>query len=223
MAPNRQPEPAPLPGGAHDTADLVREARHGGQGAFVRLAEMYREEIYRMVYYRTRSPMDAEDLTQDIFLRAFERIGGLRDGDAFRSWLFRIAVNRVTDFQRQKRVLSWLGLAPRKREDEALPEGTAEPEAPLYLEKKEFWENFQKFVKRLSPMEREVFILRFLDHLDIAAIARVLGKKDSTVKTHLYRGLEKFRREEAFMEFGAFRATRAGESITKQGTEEEQP
>ena len=64
-----------------------------------------------------------------------------------------------------------------------------------YLERKEFWTRLNEFFSRLSPSEREVFRLKFLDGLCIREIAEVMEKNESTIKTHLYRAVEKFRRE----------------------------
>ncbi|MEJ2024773.1 MAG: sigma-70 region 4 domain-containing protein, partial [Deltaproteobacteria bacterium] len=61
--------------------------------------------------------------------------------------------------------------------------------------KKDFWNQVGGFLKKLSRVEKEVFLLRFLDHLTLKEIAETLGKGESTVKTHLYRALRKFRNE----------------------------
>ena len=73
---------------------------------FDQLIDRYQGDIYRMIYYRIRARMDAEDLTQDVFNRAIRSISRLREPDRFRSWLFRIAVNRVIDYLRKKSVRS---------------------------------------------------------------------------------------------------------------------
>ena len=84
--------------------DLVLKARDGDRVAFNRLVDRFQPEILRMVYYRVRPHAEAEDLTQDIFLKAFRNIGNLREANRFKSWLYRIAVNRVRDFHRRQRL-----------------------------------------------------------------------------------------------------------------------
>ena len=81
---------------------LVERARDGDRTAFEQLVSLFQDSIFRMVYYRTRSRMDAEDLTQEVFIKAFENLSNLRDLERFRTWLFRMAVNRVRDFHRQE-------------------------------------------------------------------------------------------------------------------------
>ena len=77
-------------GKAFQPDQLVEQAQAGDHLAFHRLADHYQPEIFRMIYYRTWSRMDAEDLTQDVFLRAYKHIGRLEAPGLFRSWLYRM-------------------------------------------------------------------------------------------------------------------------------------
>lgn len=145
-----------------------------------------------MIYYRTRSKMDAEDLTQDVFLRAFKNIGQLESPQLFRSWLYQIAINRVRDHHRRQRVKNLLGMVSMDDEAFQEPEEMAvAPQAPDGLSRQDFWRRVHSMLERLSRMEREVFTLRFLDQLSIKEISTAMKKNESTVKTHLYRALAK--------------------------------
>ncbi len=176
-----------------DQAAVVRQAAAGDREAFGELMDTYHQGIFAMVYCRITSRMDAEDITQEIFVRAFQGVKSLRDPGLFKSWLYRIALNAVNDFLRKKRLRSIFTLFTRERDDGEVPDPNGG--GPDYLERKEFWIRLKVFLSRLSPSEREVFRLRFLDGLCIREIAEVMEKNESTVKTHLYRGVEKFRRE----------------------------
>ena len=90
-----------------DLVACVEQARSGDRHAMNELICMFREDIYRMVYYRTGNRMDAEDLTQEIFLKVFDNLKGLKDTGMFRPWLYRVAVNRVNDYHRRKKFLSF--------------------------------------------------------------------------------------------------------------------
>lgn len=173
---------------------IVDQARAGDRNAFTTLVNLFHGDIYRMVYYRTRSRMDAEDLTQEIFMKAFKTIAGLRDGSRFKSWLFAIAVNGVHDFHRKKKLRSLLGFAgpvdSSTVDDNAAYEGC---DASDTMIKRDFWKEVTSFADGLPRMEREVFLLRFMDDLSIRDITRVLNKNENTVKTHLYRAVGKFR------------------------------
>jgi RNA polymerase sigma-70 factor (ECF subfamily) len=174
------------------TVELVEKAQAGDQTAFHRLVDHYQPEIYRMIYYRSRSKMDAEDLTQDVMLKAYKNIGHLKTPGVFRSWLFRIAVNRVRDYYRKKQFRSLFGMV--SMDDDSFhesPETAIAPEAEGGISRKDFWRQIEQMLGAFSRMEKEVFLLRFLDQMTIKEISATLKKNESTVKTHLYRALHK--------------------------------
>ncbi len=90
---------------------LVEKARGGSRTAFNELVDLFQKDIFRMVFYRTLSRMDAENLTQDIFIQAFKNLSRLKTPDWFRSWLFSISLNRIRDFHRKKRFMTLFGFS----------------------------------------------------------------------------------------------------------------
>jgi RNA polymerase sigma-70 factor (ECF subfamily) len=191
------------------TADLTRSAdawviaaKSGNKDAFGKLADLYYGDIFRMIYYRTQNRMDAEDLTQEVFLKAFRGLDNLTTANKFKGWLFRVAVNRVHDFHRRKKMMNLFKTNKRDAIDTPAnaTQGAANDPLETLLQKR-FQQETRLFLSRLSKMEREVFLLRFFDHLRIPEIAAVLKKSESTVKTFLYRALAKFKKDEAFQEF----------------------
>lgn len=187
-----------IPDTSAQLAALVNQARTGNRSALAQLADQFQQEIFRMVFYRIRSRVDAEDITQDVFLKAFQKISSVKEAAKFRGWLFSIALNRIRDFQRKKRFRSLF-----KKEDENIESHPIEqtdrdqPEALAQVMEKDFWRQVGLILKKLPTMEHEVFLLRFFDHLSIKEIAGVLKKNESTVKTHLYRALAKFKKDPA--------------------------
>ncbi len=174
---------------------LVKRAKAGSRSAFSELVDLFQDDIFKMVFYRTRTQMDAEDITQEVFMQAFRKLSGLKKVERFKSWLFSIAINRVRDFSRKKRFRALF----------KMPDGTDElktaesqindnPEPVNELMRQDFWKQIGLILDKLPRMEREVFLLRFMDHLNIKEISRALKKSESTIKTHLYRALVKFRK-----------------------------
>ena len=154
-----------------------------------------------MIYYRTRSRTDAEDLTQDVFLQAFKSLKRLNSAAVFRSWLFRIAVNRVHDHFRKKRLRALVGFSSLDEDAFVETEEMAvAPQAPREMARKAFWSRVKQAMQALSKMEREVFMLRFFDQLSIKEMTAALGKNESTVKTHLYRAMNKLKDDLADMD-----------------------
>ncbi len=173
-------------------SELAEKAGAGHRESLESLISLFHKDIFRMAFYRTRSRMDAEDLTQEIFMQMIKSLPGLKDADRFRPWLYRIAVNRIRDFHRKKSILSFFGTAA-DMEDSGFT-AAEDAENPLNrLIQKEFSEQFYLFTDSLSRWEREVFLLRFTEQLGIKEIADTLKKNENTVKTHLYRALKKFR------------------------------
>jgi RNA polymerase sigma-70 factor, ECF subfamily len=176
-------------------ASLVTKAKAGERWAFERLMRMYHGEIFRMVYHRIRSPWDAEDVTQDIFLLAYKNLASLKEADRFRCWIFRIAVNRARDYNRRKRFLALFEPLAEHEKERELPDRDSNDHPSMdAIDRETFWREVGSYLERLSRKEREVFTLRFVDHLNIREISEVLGTGESAIKTHLYRALAKFRK-----------------------------
>ena len=183
-------------------SSLVVQARAGDRNAFEKLVAIHQDEIFRLVFFRTRSRMDSEDLTQDIFMSAFKYLPQLKDSDRFRPWLYRIALNRVHDFHRKNRFLAFFGMTEDRGEANAADvEPHRDPGALDKVIRQEFWSHVKELSKRFSPMEREVFSLRFVDDLNLREIALVLNRSESAVKTHLYRAIKKFKDDSALSDF----------------------
>ncbi|MDA8141738.1 MAG: RNA polymerase sigma factor [Desulfobacteraceae bacterium] len=187
-------ENTPAPSSSAPFVPWVEQARSGDRQSFHRLADHFQPEIFRMIYYRTRSKMDAEDLTQDVFLKAFKNLNQLESPQQFRSWLYQIAINRVRDHHRRQRVKALLGMVSMDEEEfQETEEMAVAPEAADQLARKDFWRRVHVMLDRLSRMEREVFTLRFLDQLSLKEISETMKRDESTVKTHLYRALAKMK------------------------------
>jgi RNA polymerase sigma-70 factor (ECF subfamily) len=170
--------------------NLVESARSGDRVCMEKLVGLFHKEIFRMVYFRTGSYMDAEDLTQEIFMKMSRGLSQLKDPGLFKVWLYRIALNRVRDFHRKKRLLSFLALTRAVEDTE--PCGASYSPLERVMEK-EFRSQFDHLIRKMSLREREILTLRFVEELGIKEIAQILEKSESTVKTHLYRALKRFK------------------------------
>lgn len=174
----------------HKLSNIVESAKSGNRASMEALAGFFYNKIFRMVYYRNVSRMDAEDLTQDIFIAMSKNIYQLKDTTRFKAWLYRIALNRIKDFHRKKNFLSFFALKPTEDTESLGGSHNALDD----VMKKEFWHQFHGLTRQMSKKEREVFILRYVDQLGIRELAETLKKNESTVKTHLYRALKKFKK-----------------------------
>lgn len=177
---------------------LVEKARDGNRSSFQDLVTIFQEDIYRLAYYRTFSQMDAEDLTQEVFEQAYRKLNSLNDPQRFRAWLYSIAVNRCNDFLRKRKYMALLQMRTAQEQDFMATGKDMNNSYNDKIEKKRFWKQVKTMLHKLSSMERQVFTLRFMDHRNINEIASILDKNESTIKTHLYRALNKVRGEADF-------------------------
>jgi len=153
------------------------------------LFEIYHARIYRYVLRLVKDPAEAEDLTQDTFLRAYRRGDSLRDPEAVRGWLYRIATHLCLDRLRQRRPL--ISLDSEKSEDHVKPPVSESP-SPLDLwERKETSACVQRCLDFLPDKYRAVILLHEAHSLTAPEIADLLGVTLTTVKIRLHRARRK--------------------------------
>jgi len=163
------------------------------------LHELYSQRIFRFLLASLRDRDVAETLTQETFLRAWTARDQFRGDCSAITWLTRIALNLVRDHTRTNRFRFWRQVAQTavQADDLAahLPQNSMSTEASLIAHEQLglVWES----VGQLSERQRTVFVLRFVEELELADIAEITGLPISTVKTHLYRSLATIRSKHA--------------------------
>ena len=172
-----------------ETEELVREAQGGNLGAFARLYDLYFERIYRYIMARVGNPPEAEDLTQEVFLRAMRSLNSFRfRGPPFAAWLFRIAHNLVVDRIRRSKVG---GEAIPLESIAALPTGTnVEEEALRTLDHEEL----RRSLEKITDLQRQVILLRFMGGLSLAETAAVMKRNENAIKALQHSGIQALRR-----------------------------
>ena len=168
--------------------ELLRRALHGDKQAFGSLYELYLDPIYRYIYYRVGDHTEAEDLTEMVFLKAWEQLPRTRKGAEvrnFRAWVYRIAHNLVVDRHRTRKPITSLDQHNEAQAPAASPETLAEHS--------EQSDTLQAAIMQLEPDLQQVIILRFVNQLSHAETGRILGKQEGHVRVLQYRALQKLR------------------------------
>ena len=179
MSPNQATDPTPR------DARLVRRAAEGDLSAFEQLVELHRDVVVR-VAGRIVGSQDAEDVSQDAFLRAFHRLGDFRGDAPFRSWLLRITHNAALDQLARRRA------EPVSPETfDASEERSARPPAER-LEVRERIERLERKLRGLSPQHRAVLVLRDAEGLSYEEIADITATPLGSVKGRLHRARREF-------------------------------
>jgi RNA polymerase sigma-70 factor (ECF subfamily) len=162
--------------------ELVRQARAGKVSAFEALVERHRDVVFR-VASRIVGPADAEDVTQDAFLRAFHRLGQFRGDSSFRSWVLRITHNVALNALERRRPTVDL---PSGEDEEALVD-EAERTPAEQLEITERRERLARKLGEVRPVYRALLVLRDLEGLSYEEIAEVTEAPLGSVKGRLFR------------------------------------
>ena len=164
---------------------------------FARMVERHRPQIYRFLLSSTRDVDLAETLTQDCFLKAHRYWSGFRGESSAMTWLMRIAINLQRDHWRNRRLQFWrqatANSVDMNEASEWLPSGERSAEQQLLA--KEKVKHVWRAVERLSGRQRTVFLLRFVEEMELREIAGATGLSEGTVKAHLSRALGRVRAE----------------------------
>ena len=156
---------------------------------------LYRGRVFRYILFATRDEDVAESLTQDCFLRAHTAQSSFRGECAMSTWLMRIAVNLVRDHQRSMKLRFWkrAAMLDASEMSDRLPDTQSSTEHRLIAQERvaTVW----RAVETLSERQRSIFLLRFVEELELPEIAEAMRMNVNTVKSHLYRALSVVKRQ----------------------------
>jgi len=174
--------------------DLVVQARAHDPSAIEELVHRYQQKAYVVAFHLSdENEQDAEDLTQEAFLRAFQKLDTFRGDSSFYTWFYRILVNVCLDGRRRRKrwrqvFLPWQhdstdkGLSPEER-----PDPEAHERSLKAISEKQLSRDIRKSLKSLPEKQRMAFQLKALHGMSIQEIARIMGTAEGTVKSHLFR------------------------------------
>jgi RNA polymerase sigma-70 factor, ECF subfamily len=156
--------------------DLVQRARQGEQEAFAQLYENHFDKIFRYVVLKIRNQAEAEDMTQQVFIKAYESIGSYQSqGVPFTAWLFRIAHNQMVDYVRKQ---SKRQTVPLDESLQIMDDCDVEHEVETKIE----MEKVVLATAKLTKAQREVISLRFAGGLSITEAAKTMRKSEGAIK-----------------------------------------
>jgi RNA polymerase sigma-70 factor (ECF subfamily) len=180
----------------HDDAELLTLAGRGDPSAFARLYNQYERDLYRFAFHLAGEPDTAEELFQDTWLRAVKHMGKTPITN-FKSWLFSVAVNLYRDELRRRKVRRFfLGGEPGHM-DYDNPESGAAAASAVSPNVDDFMirEGLAKAMNKLSPKQKTIFVLTYIEGFKIREVSELLGKAEGTIKCTLHRALTVLRGE----------------------------
>ncbi|MEK7195989.1 MAG: sigma-70 family RNA polymerase sigma factor [Patescibacteria group bacterium] len=171
-----------------DEQNLVKKAQDGEVKAFGSLYDYYLPKIYRFVLLKVSHREEAEDLTHQAFLKAWENIEQYDfRGYSFGSWLYRIARNVTVDYYRGARLEVRV---EDVSEVHLVKDNSLEEDVERSLE----WQRLAESIKKLKEVEQDVIVMRFVEDLSLKDIAEAIGKSEGAVKVIQHRAIKNLKK-----------------------------
>lgn len=165
---------------------LIRKAQRHDEQALATLCELFYEDVYTYFYYRVGNSDDAQDLTNDVFLRIVESIRSFESArGTFRTWVFGMAHHRLVDYRRRQSV----------RDHDPLTETITNP-GDRPAAQAETWltqERLRQALDALTEDQRQVIVLKFIEGLRNSEVAEILSKTEGAINALQYRALRTLR------------------------------
>lgn len=177
---------------AAEATALVEAARAGDPRAFGKLVERYRPRILALALHITGTANDAEDIAQDVFLKAFQHLAEFEGRSAFFTWIYRIAMNRALQVRQQRRIRQGVDLDDPRVALAVAVDAHAAPHRALEL--RETYAQLVFAFDRLSPTLKTTVVLTTLQGLSYPEAAVVLGTTEGTIAWRMHEAREQLRR-----------------------------
>jgi RNA polymerase sigma-70 factor (ECF subfamily) len=177
--------------------DLIKRAQTADPEAFCLLAKGYERRIYLLAFHYCHNPQDAEDLSQEVWLKAYQALGSFRGESTFYTWLRKITINCFLNHQRARR-FSWRGqtteitlLDVDSIEGDEHRASTAHAETTLH--NKILAQRVMQALSELTPPQRLIFLLKHQEGMTYEEIARAVGCSTGAAKKSVFRAIAKLR------------------------------
>lgn len=172
-----------------ETNQLVSLAKQGDSQAFGLLYDNFSARIFKYISLKVQDRQEAQDILQEVFIKAYKGLGGLREGEDlnFSAWLYKIAANTVNDYFRKKY------RTPETVDIEDNLDAAATPSVEQEITIKSDVETARQAFAQLKPIYREVLELRFLQDLSLDEVAKILNKSNLSIRLIQFRALKRVR------------------------------
>ena len=184
----------------NNDTELIQRTLDGDQTAFTELVEKYQKGIHALAWRKIGDFHIAQEITQDVFLRAYERLRTLKDYSLFPGWVYVIASHLCTEWHRKKKLpIQSLETTDKMEIDQVShSQYMAEKRDAEMAEVRR--EVVQKLLQKLPESERTVMALHYLGEMTCETISKMLGVSPNTIKSRLNRARNRLRKEEAIIQ-----------------------
>lgn len=179
-------------------AELVLKSQQGDVHAFDILVERYHSRIYSLTYNMCSNREDAEDLTQEVFVKAFEALPRFKGKSSFYTWIYRIAVNKTINYRKKrnrKRALSLDQFDQEIKTDESYSDLTSKGSPVRNISLSELQIKLNEVLQSLSEKHRTVVVMHDMQGIPHDEIAKVVGASVGTVRSRLFYARQQMQAE----------------------------
>jgi RNA polymerase sigma-70 factor, ECF subfamily len=177
---------------AADERQLIRQAQEGNHNAYRILVEQHMKQAYNVAFGFVHDHESARDILQEALIKAYEALPTFRGDAQFSTWLHRIVINRSLNYVR--------ALSTRTKRETPGTEGITEHfHEPAFLHS-DHKDHIERALQELPALQRAVVILRHREGMSTQEVGKILHCSEGTVKTHLFRGMQKLRKRLAFLQ-----------------------
>ena len=177
-------------------AEIIAKVLAGDVNSFEIIVKKYEKMIYNLAMSKTNNRENAEDISQECFLRAYKMLASYRTDSAFSTWIYRICQNLIFDFYRKEKKIKTVSLSvadeygeePQQKE---LPDFESDPAEQILRTEK--IEKIREIINSLPEDLREIIVLRDLNNISYVRISEMLDIEIGTVKSRLNRAREKLK------------------------------
>jgi RNA polymerase sigma-70 factor, ECF subfamily len=174
--------------------EIIKAVQQGEQASYGKLVTLYKERVWRSLAGIVRNPHDAEDLTQEVFIKAYKHIGDFQFKSSFFTWIYRILVNTAIDFKRKQ---ARQKLIPVDEEqggiDVLMKEAVHPPRERFEPEERESGQLLKQAIDEMEPLHRSILVMRELEGFSYAEIGEILKIHSGTVMSRLFNARKKLK------------------------------
>ncbi len=180
---------------------LIERIKNGDQAAFGLLLGKYQKRAYYFCLHLVSQPEDAKDLAQEGFIRVFKNIHTFRGIASFQTWFYQILLNLCRSYHRHHYLVNrfTFNFSQVAGEDEdqertlenSIPDPSSEGDPQRLIDNGDLKRLMDKALAALPRQQKEIFILKHFEELKIGEISGITGLAEGTIKTHLFRAVQK--------------------------------
>lgn len=175
----------------------INQVLKGDQNAYAEIIEIYKDKVFQLAYRMLGNRHEAEDISQEAFIRAYVNIHSYNINLKFSTWLYRIATNLCIDRIRKKKPDYYLDAEIAGTEGltmySQIPDQSPLPDEDI--ESLELQDTIQREISKLPDKYRSVIVLKYIEELSLNEISDILDLPLGTVKTRIHRGREALRKQ----------------------------